>query len=67
MKEKIESAKNRTEQAKLMWIRIPEDDYWSYYSSRTSDGVGGITMSNSIKDDDAILEEKKFYSKVNRF
>ena len=66
MEEKIENAKNKTEQAKLMWIKIPEDDYLSYYSSRTSGGVGGTTMINSIKDDDAIWEEKKFNTRVHR-
>ena len=67
MKEKIENAKSTTEQAKLMWIKIPEDDYWSYYSSRTFGGVGGTTVSNSTKDDVAIWEEKRFNTRVNRF
>ena len=65
MEEKIENAKSKTEQAKIMGIKIPENDYWGDYSSKACGGVGGATVSNSIKDDVAIFEEKKFDSKVN--
>ena len=32
MEGKIENAKNKTEQAKIMGVKIPEDDYWGDYS-----------------------------------
>ncbi|HEY8805004.1 MAG TPA: small, acid-soluble spore protein, alpha/beta type [Clostridium sp.] len=50
MGEKINNAKNKTEQAKIMGIKIPEDGYWGDYSSRTCGGVGGGKSDNFTKD-----------------
>lgn len=54
MEEKIEKAKSKTEQAKIMGIKIPDNDYWGDYSSKACGGVGGATGSNSIKDKNKI-------------
>ncbi len=54
MEEKVEDAKTKTEQAKIIGIKIPENDYWGNYSSRTCGGVGGATESNSVKDKNKI-------------
>ena len=58
MEKKIETAKSKTEQAEIMGIKIPEDDYWGDYSSRTCGGVGGATVANSTKDDASSFEKK---------
>ncbi|MBZ9633854.1 small, acid-soluble spore protein, alpha/beta type [Clostridium sp. FP1] len=51
MNEKINNAKNKTQQAQLMGVKIPEDDYWGDYSSKTCGSIGGATSNNSIKND----------------
>lgn len=66
MEEKVENAKSKTEQANIMGINIPEDDYWGDYSSRICGGVGGATVGNSTKEKVAVFQEKKFDSKVHQ-
>jgi len=58
MDEKIENAKNKTEQAALMGVKIPEDDYWGNYSSKTCGGVGGAKSGNFTKNTVASSEQK---------
>ncbi|MBU3075200.1 small, acid-soluble spore protein, alpha/beta type [Clostridium estertheticum] len=41
MDEIINRAKNKTQQARLMGIKTPEDGDWSNYSSKTCGSVGG--------------------------
>lgn len=48
---KIENAKSKTDQAKIMGVKIPEDEYWGDYSSKVCGGVGGAKSANSTKDD----------------
>ena len=65
MEEKVENAKSKTEQAKIMGVKVPENDYWGNYSSKICGGVGGATVDNSTKEDVGTFQEKKFDSKVN--
>ena len=58
MEEKIENAKSKAKQAEIMGIKIPKDNYWGDYSSRTCGGVGGATVGNSTKDDASSFEKK---------
>jgi hypothetical protein len=49
MSEKIDNAKNKTEQAAIMGVKIPDNDYWGDYSSKICGGVGGAINGNSKK------------------
>lgn len=58
MDEKINNAKDKTEQAKLMGIKLPEDNYWGDYSSRTCGSVGGAIGGNFTKNAVISFEQK---------
>lgn len=49
MNEKLENAKNKTEQAAIMGVKIPNNDYWGDYSSKICGGVGGAKSGNYTK------------------
>ena len=46
---KLGSAKNKTEQAGIMGVKIPGNDYWGDYSSKICGGVGGAKNGNSAE------------------
>lgn len=50
MNEKVENAKNKTEQAKIMGVKIPENYYWGDYSSKICGSVGGAKSENDKKE-----------------
>lgn len=50
MDKKIENAKSKTEQAKIMGVKIPEDKYWGDYSSKTCGSIGGAVSDKPTKD-----------------
>ncbi|MBZ9686123.1 alpha/beta-type small acid-soluble spore protein [Clostridium estertheticum] len=58
MDEKIEYAKSKTDQAKMLGVKIPEDGYWGDYSSKICGSVGGAMSDNSTKGDVATSNEK---------
>lgn len=58
MDEKINNAENKTEQAKILGIKIPEDDYWGDYSSKVCGSVGGAIGGNFTKNAVASFEQK---------
>lgn len=65
MLEKIENAKDKTEQARLIGVKIPEDDYWGDYTSKTCGSVGGATSGNLTKDSTSSLEQTQV-EKLNK-
>ena len=58
MEEKIDNAKNKAQQARLMGVKIPDDDYWGDYTSKTCGSVGGASSENFIKDSNASFKQK---------
>ena len=50
MDERINNAKNKTEQAELMGIKTPKDGDWGNYSSKTCGSVGGAIGDTFAKD-----------------
>ena len=51
MNEKVNNAKNKTEQAKIMGVKIPKNDYWGDFSSKICGSVGGAAGDNATKED----------------
>ncbi len=49
MDKKIENAKSKTDQAKILGVKIPEDEYWGNYSSKICGSVGGAISDKSTK------------------
>ncbi|MGH4123251.1 MAG: small, acid-soluble spore protein, alpha/beta type [Clostridium sp.] len=58
MDDKIDKAKSKTDQAKIMGVKIPEDGYWGDYTSKTCGSVGGATSGNFTKDAGTTSNEK---------
>ncbi len=58
MDEKIANAKTKTEQAELMGIELPEDDYWGEVSSKVCGMVGGAKGGNFTKEAVESFEKK---------
>ncbi|MCB2359147.1 small, acid-soluble spore protein, alpha/beta type [Clostridium estertheticum] len=62
MDEIINRAKNKTQQARLMGIKTPEDGDWSNYSSKTCGSVGGALgdtfNKEAFSDNESKLDKK---------
>ncbi|APC40193.1 small, acid-soluble spore protein, alpha/beta type [Clostridium estertheticum] len=62
MDEIINRAKNKTQQARLMGIKTPEDGDWSNYSSKTCGSVGGALgdtfNKEAVSDIESRLDKK---------
>ena len=58
MNEKINNAKSKTEEAKLLGIKVPEDDYWGDYSSKACGTIGGAIGGNFTKGDVSNFDQK---------
>ncbi|MBW9153023.1 small, acid-soluble spore protein, alpha/beta type [Clostridium estertheticum] len=62
MDEIINRAKNKTQQARLIGIKTPEDGDWSNYSSKNCGSVGGAlgdTFNKEAVSDNESKSDKK--------